>query len=123
MRFYLKLIFSFVFAILQCVEPLEHAHIDGKNSGLLPPSLYSQHQIQSDSNLTDSAKSIEEFESPAITLDHEFQRNYQCAIAAQPANLYKSCQRQVIQFAVDSYAIFVPSPYNKFLPQAPPALS
>lgn len=123
MRHFPRILLALIFALLQCVAPLVHAHVDGQHSGILPPSLSAQSHSENES--INSASSIEEYESPAISLAHEFQRDHQCAIA-QPAqaNIFNiPSLSDVKHLAVAAPAIFVLSPYNKSHPQAPPALS
>jgi len=113
-----RILLALIFALLQCVAPLVHAHIDGQHSGILPPSFSAQHHPDN------STGSIEEYESPAITLAHEFQRDHQCAIAqpAQTSIFNIPGLSEVKLLAVTAPAIFVLSPYHKSHPQAPPAL-
>ena len=122
-RYSPKLLLTLVFALLQCVAPLVHAHVDGKHSGILPPFLSAQSLSEHES--INSASSVETHESPAITIAHEFQRNNQFTLA-QPvqANIFNiPCLSDVKHQALAAPFIFVLSPYSKSLPQAPPALS
>ena len=123
MRYLTKLLLTLVFALLQCVAPLVHAHVDGQHSGILPPSPYAQPHSHHES--TSPTSSIEKYESPAITLSHEFQRDHQCAIPQpeQAAIFNIPSLRDIKLLDVAAPAIFVLSPYNKSHPQAPPALS
>jgi hypothetical protein len=123
MKYLSKLLLTFVFALLQCVAPLAHAHVDGQHSGILPPSLSAQSHAEHMS--INSTSTVKEYESPAITLSHEFQRDHQCAIA-QPAqaNIFNILSlSDEKHLTVATPAIFVLSPYKKSHPQAPPALS
>jgi hypothetical protein len=115
----LHTLLALTFALLQCAAPLVHAHVNGQHSGLLPPSLETQHHTQV---LTDCV--IEEDESAAITIPHEFQRDEQPVLP--PTNATKDFDAlptgvvRLIKVSVAPPAVF--SPYSKSHPQAPPAL-
>lgn len=122
MNYFAKILLTLVFALLQCVAPLVHAHVDGQQSGILPPLFSVQSHLEHAS--INSTSNVTNSESPAITLAHEFQRDHQCAIT-QPAqkNIFKIPSRDIKHLAVAVPAIFVLSPYNNSLPQGPPVLS
>jgi hypothetical protein len=122
-RYVSKFLLTFIFALLQCVAPLVHAHVSGVQSGILPPSFAVHHHLENDDALK-SADTFEENESPAITIPHEFQRNNQSAIP-QPGqtgiidspNFFSiKLQSTLVRPVVTSF------PYCKPHPQAPPTL-
>ena len=118
----LHILLALTFALLQCAAPLVHAHVNGENSGLLPPPLETQHHL---SDLLAQANCvIEAAESLAISLAPEFQRNDHPAIPqSSSANIPNSLQVVVVKFhpSPAPSGIFF-SPYSKSLSQAPPRL-
>jgi hypothetical protein len=117
-----RILLTLIFALLQCVAPLVHAHVDGQLSGMLPPTLSAQHHSDHESIKSDCA--VEEYESPAISIQHEFQRDNHCVIA-QPAqtNIFQLPRTADVKYlAVAPPSIIVLSPYKKSHPQAPPVL-
>jgi hypothetical protein len=123
-RYVSKFLLTFIFALLQCVTPLVHAHVSGIQSGILPPSLAVHYHLEKDDGLK-SADTFEENESPAITVPHEFQRNNQSAIPQPwqngiidlPNFTIIKLQSTLVQSVVTSF------PYCKPHPQAPPTLT
>lgn len=115
----LHLLLAITFTLLQCAAPLVHAHVNGQLSGLLPPALETQHQptVQNDCV-------IEEDESPAITIPHEYQRDEQPVLShSTPALLFVALPLSHIQPALASpHSVAVAPHYPKSRPQAPPAL-
>ena len=106
------------FALLQCVAPLVHAHVDGQHSGVLPPSLESHHHSQEQAECV-----VEADESPAIGL-HEYQRNDQPVLAhSATAITFNIHPVVVVKLSPQSPPpAIVLAPYSKSHPQAPPAL-
>lgn len=122
MKRFLHPLLALTFALLQCVAPLVHAHIDGQHSGLVPPALTAPHLLGD--QLTQADCLIEADESPAIGLAYEFQRTDHPAIS-QPSGVNAPNALPVI------IVKFLPSPppagtfftpYRKSHPQAPPSL-
>jgi hypothetical protein len=82
-------------------------------------------QLQlSDHDILKSANSIEENESPAITIPHEFQRNNPSSIPQpqQAGILDLPCLFDISPLTTVEQPIIVSSQYNKPHPQAPPVL-
>lgn len=115
----LRLLLAITFTLLQCAAPLVHAHVNGQLSGLLPPALEAQHQ---QTILNDCV--IEEDESPAITIPHEYQRDEQPELTnSAPALLFVTLPLRHIQTARTlTQSVALPPHYPKSRPQAPPAL-
>lgn len=112
----------FAFALLQCVAPLVHAHVDGQQSGILPPTLTAQPQASD--NLALAGCVIEVNESTAIGLQSEWQRDEQPAIT-QPSWINTFSARPVATAQFLSPAALphrAPLTYHTPQPQAPPAL-
>lgn len=113
----LRILLLLAFALLQCAAPLVHAHVDGQLSGLLPPSLETQHHPQMQADCA-----IEENESPAITLPNELQRDDQPSLTqphtTQSFDILPVATAKLAPAINDPDAVF--SPYRKSHPQAPP---
>lgn len=122
MNYFSRILPVLIFALLQCVAPLVHAHVDGQLSGILPPSLTAQYHTEPES--AGAICSIEEYESPAISIPHEYQRDDFFAIAPPlPANILSLPRLTAVKHASPvAPAIVVLSPYDKSHPQAPPVL-
>jgi hypothetical protein len=122
-RYFPKCLLTLIFTLLQCALPLVHAHVNGIQSGMLPPSLNVQQQ-QSNHDILKSANFIEENESPAITIPHEFQRNNPCSIPQPQLGIILELPRlfAITLKPTEVQPIIVSSPYNKPHTQAPPGL-
>ena len=118
----LHLFLLVLFALLQSVAPLVHAHVDGRQAGLLAPALTALHGAES----VQLQSYVEESESPAISVADQLQRDDRGAVlpllalprfamAAQPMLLV---QRPFVAI----HATLLPR-YQRPHPQAPPALS
>lgn len=111
-----------VFALLQCVAPLVHAHVDGQNSGLIPPAFSLQSPADEQLALTDCV--MEASESAAIGLAHKLPRNEQAAL---PQPIFRATldvpPATVAEFnSLSATRILFFTPYSKSLSQAPPTL-
>jgi hypothetical protein len=122
-RYFPKYLLALIFTLLQCVAPLVHAHVSGNQSGVLPPSLTVQQQL-SDHLIIKSADSIEENESPAIIIPHEYKQHNQSSIprSQQTGILDLLCLTDITIQTASDQPVMVLSPYNKSHPQAPPEL-
>ena len=123
MRYHSRILLTLIFALLQCVAPLVHAHVDGQLSGILPPSL--EIQYLPDHTSVKASDSIVKHESPAITISDEFKTDSQRAVARPSLenilNIPRIADAKYRLAAVA--AIIVVSSYYKPHPQAPPALT
>lgn len=72
-----------LFALLQSVAPLVHAHVDGHNFHANSV----QTALQTNNQSIQFCSSAEEFESPAISLDNEIQREVNDTLADNLAPL------------------------------------
>lgn len=118
----LQTLLAFIFVLLQCAAPLVHAHVNGEQEGVLPLGLGSQHFLLD--HLEAIGGIVENDESPAIDLSHEFQRNDHPAL---PRPVYLNLFIVNLDVAARfNFTIPAPknffSPYSKSHPQAPPAL-
>jgi hypothetical protein len=116
-----------VFALLQCVAPLVHAHVNGEHvhahAGVLSPALELHHSLASE--LSQASCYIEQHESPAISLAQEFQRNAQPALPS-PSFIHTVNPPSAV---VVNFPAPVASRVSSFLPysrahaQAPPTFA
>ncbi len=115
----LHLLLVITFTLLQCAAPLVHAHVNGQLSGLLPPALETQHPAAIQNDCV-----IEEDESPAITIPHEYQRDEQPVLTnSAPALLFVALPlRHILSARTLPRSVDLPPHYPQFQPQAPPAL-
>jgi hypothetical protein len=123
LRHTLHTLLALTFTLLQCAAPLVHAHVDGQLSGLLPPTFETQHHTTEQFVHTHDA--LEENESAAITLPHEFQRDNQ-PVLDHPAAIHIPGIPPALGIQIVAAATASPNiqpRYNKSHPQAPPALS
>jgi hypothetical protein len=122
LRHWAKLLLTLTFALLQCVAPLVHAHVDGNQTGVLPP--YFSTQTHSSLDLLKSDGLIEEYESPAITVQDEFQRDKVFSLD-QHVKLKIFVFPEVTAINIDctvEHFFFSIAPYSTPPTQAPPVL-
>lgn len=108
------------FALLQSVAPLVHAHVNGEQSGVLPPVFELVYHAGNELSQADCF--IAATDSPAINLSHEFHRDSQPALPSPGLT-------RIVEPALVGFAIF-PSiealrfssflPYSRAHAQAPP---
>jgi hypothetical protein len=117
----LHIIALLIFALTQCLAPFVHAHVDGLQSDATFHAHDLPHHLYLPSELSQSH--IESYESPAISIPHEYQRDTILVVLDVYALSFYPSTSAINRYAINSSASLRALDYAYFKPhtQAPPS--
>ena len=110
----------FLFALTQCIAPFAHAHVDGMQGSA---SLHVSDTPHPVAFAGVSHCHIESYDSPAVSVQQEYQRDDASVIPGIPASSMHPLSRDITTCALDAYDALhsLAFAYHRPHPHAPPA--